>query len=499
MALRLQVSVAPALPRLAWCATVRANDDTVAVTRGAGVECGPQFAVEGAWDGRFEAGAFPAARHFFGSGVRVDGNVVHCAASSGLVDRIVYARATGEVRCSNSLPVLLAATGCRLDPGHDYTPECHALMAGRRRYRRAIHAVSLDGRESPQFGQVFGENLRIDGDTVEHSDRDHAPKRLSGYADYVHALDELVAGLVDNLGDPARTSRCHLFATVSSGYDSTAVASLVKAHGVRTCFTTVAAGEEALENGAAVASALGLETIALDRLQADHDYELAMLAATLDGREAIFQSLLRHVGRLDGTAAVFTGYHGDKVWDRATSGRHLSPDILRGDTSGLNLTEARLWSGFINVALPFAFANQIADIVAISNGGEMAPWRLQTGYDRPIPRRIAETAGVPRELFGQAKRVVMDYAALPRNPALREELFGYLEDRFGHGWLSRTADAATRTLDFHLRSLPLGRRRGLSAASTNRLLWPAEKQLANRIHVWAVNVLAERFARIFRG
>lgn len=499
MAFRLHASIAPGLPRLAWCASVRPNDDTVAVVCGANVECGPQFVVEGAWDGRFEDGAFAAARHFFGSGVCVDGDVVHCVASSGFVDRIVYARAKGEVRCSNSLPVLLAATGCRLDPAHDYTDVCHASMAGRRRYRRPIHARSLDGRESPQLAQVIGENLRIDRDAVEHRPREHAPIRLGNYADYAHALDALVAGLVDNLADPARTSRCRLFATVSSGYDSTAVASLARAHGVRECFTTAPAGEDGLENGLAVAAALGLGAIMLDRAQADHDFELAMLAATLDGREAIFQSMLRHIGRLDGAAAVFTGYHGDKVWDRTTSGRHLSPDILRGDTSGLNLTEARLWSGFINVPLPFAFANQIADIVAISNGDEMAPWRLQNGYDRPIPRRIAETAGVPRELFGQAKRVVMDYAVLPRNPVLREELFGYLADRFGYGWICRAVDAATRTLDFRLRSLPAGRWPTLARASANRTLWPAEKQLANRIHVWAVNTLADRFAAILRG
>jgi hypothetical protein len=35
----------------------------------------------------------------------------------------------------------------------------------------------------------------------------------------------------------------------------------------------------------------------------------------------------------------------------------------------------------------------------------MHPWKLGNGYyDRPIARRIAEEAGVPREFFGQRKR-----------------------------------------------------------------------------------------------
>ncbi len=34
----------------------------------------------------------------------------------------------------------------------------------------------------------------------------------------------------------------------------------------------------------------------------------------------------------------------------------------------------------------------------------MKHWSIGTDYDRPIPRRIAEDAGVPRQSFGQEKR-----------------------------------------------------------------------------------------------
>ena len=36
----------------------------------------------------------------------------------------------------------------------------------------------------------------------------------------------------------------------------------------------------------------------------------------------------------------------------------------------------------------------------------MTPWSVGGGYDRPIPRRIAESAGVDRQAFGQRKRAV---------------------------------------------------------------------------------------------
>lgn len=34
----------------------------------------------------------------------------------------------------------------------------------------------------------------------------------------------------------------------------------------------------------------------------------------------------------------------------------------------------------------------------------MKKWRLYNDYDRPIPRRIIESNGVPRQMFGQIKR-----------------------------------------------------------------------------------------------
>jgi hypothetical protein len=33
----------------------------------------------------------------------------------------------------------------------------------------------------------------------------------------------------------------------------------------------------------------------------------------------------------------------------------------------------------------------------------MDPWRVGTNYDRPVPRRILEESGIPRDMFGQKK------------------------------------------------------------------------------------------------
>lgn len=92
----------------------------------------------------------------------------------------------------------------------------------------------------------------------------------------------------------------------------------------------------------------------------------------------------------------------DKMCDTHT--KNLSRDIVRGDPSGLSLTEYRLWVGFIDCPVPFWGVRQIRDINAISNSKEMQPWDVGGDYSRPICRRIVEGYGVPRELFGTSKR-----------------------------------------------------------------------------------------------
>ena len=72
--------------------------------------------------------------------------------------------------------------------------------------------------------------------------------------------------------------------------------------------------------------------------------------------------------------------------------------------SGLSLTEYRLWAGFIHCPVPYFGARQAPDINAITRSDEMVPWDVGGNYNRPIPRRIAEEAGIPRAAFGIRKR-----------------------------------------------------------------------------------------------
>lgn len=67
------------------------------------------------------------------------------------------------------------------------------------------------------------------------------------------------------------------------------------------------------------------------------------------------------------------------------------------------MIEFRLRVGFSVFAPAWIGAAHKDAIHRITTATEMKPWSIDGKYDRPIPRRLGEEAGVPRHLFGQIK------------------------------------------------------------------------------------------------
>ena len=171
-----------------------------------------------------------------------------------------------------------------------------------------------------------------------------------------------------------------------------------------------------------------MQAIYLDRpLARNADDELYFYAVDPQKTELVFYAMAAHIAQQCPAAVVFTGYHGDKMWDSSLEAKYLGGQIIRGDISGLRLSEVRLKSGFIHAAVPFIFARSVASISKITESPDMEPWRLRNAYDRPIPRRIGESSGVDRQLFGTRKKMVSTTQALPSNAQLRQRFFDYLE------------------------------------------------------------------------
>ena len=140
--------------------------------------------------------------------------------------------------------------------------------------------------------------------------------------------------------------------------------------------------------------------------------------------------MAKHISK---ASLLLTGTYGS-IWDteKCFSNRVvLDAKLRRSDLSSHGMSEFRLVVGFIQVAFPYLGARRMSDILRITESSEMDPWRLGNLYDRPISRRIAEEAGVPRQIFGQSKMgsvVIFSSPSIPYGKALRDEFFAYLVD-----------------------------------------------------------------------
>ena len=485
------------LPKLAWLAEVPTDSRIVAVHHGSAVETRPQWCVEGTWDGPFEAGGFHRAENLFGSGVRVDGSTLTFCSSVALVDRLFHVEWRDRLLVSNSLIQLLARTGARLDPRHNYRRESFASGQGIREYPRSFKVVH------PDFGEVFQEyhcNLVIDEGGIERELRSR-PRRFASFEEYYDAFRAALAAISANYRSAARRHPVAAFATTSTGYDSVAATVLARAEGVTETFTIeLPAGAEADEHdsGVHVAQCLGLVAHGLPtgRLGVP-DVERYFLAATVEGSEVFLENVAHFIGANCPAAALYTGYHGDVVWKRSAAALDAVDDMRRKDVSGLNLAEIRLAAGFFNVAIPFINARNMADISAISSSSAMAPWSLPQDYDRPIPRRIVETAGVPRGLFGQRKRAQVRFYGDPRDPTLRAEFRAYLESTVRH---LRTRLQLIELLHSADHALMMTVRRVLGLRETPsvlRRIAPHHFDRRSLVFVWAADSLAARFAPVY--
>jgi hypothetical protein len=424
------------LPKLMWLAAIQRDSKTLTVFHGPAVECRDQWMVEGIWDGEFARGEFHRSEHFFGSGLRVDGDRLYCVPSSALVDRLFYCQQKQKLLVANSLILLLAFTDSKLDRSHDYKLESSSILQGLEHYKKDFTIVNP---EIDQFAQVYHENIVIDDDGISFERRSRIHD-IASFEQYNALLNEVLIRLKRCYTSPARKTRLDAFTTISSGYDSTAVACLAKAIGVDTCFTSKRSNSSmpalidrhrAFDDGGPIAAALEMKAIYLShRISSSSDDELYFYAVDPSKTELVFHSMAAHIERTCQAAVVFTGYHGDKMWDSGLEDKYLNDQIIRGDISGLRLSEIRLKSGFIHVAVPFIFARSVASISRITDSPEMEPWRLRNSYDRPIPRRISETAGVDRRLFGFRKKMVSTSQAYPRNAQLKKRFFESLEENY---------------------------------------------------------------------
>jgi hypothetical protein len=117
---QLEYVLSDNLPRLAWCAVLTKNENTVVVKHGPWLATTDLRFVEGAWSGPYPEMAFPHAGTFTGSGGLVTPTGLLLATPTNSVEALYVLRLGTKVHCSNSLPFVLASAGDELDRGYPY-------------------------------------------------------------------------------------------------------------------------------------------------------------------------------------------------------------------------------------------------------------------------------------------------------------------------------------------------------------------------------------------
>ena len=426
------------LPKLAWIASIGKNSSEINVIHGSSVECRDNFMVEGIWDDEFEKGNFHKSENFFGSGIRIDNNKVYFSISSSPIDRLLFCENRGRYLFSNSLILLLRYTGAKLDTDHDYKRESLAVCISRKQYNREFVVIHP---EINRFYQVFHENIIFNNGEITFEYR-YQTHNFQSYRECFNFLKGTLNGFRMNYESDKRQTAVSSFSMLSQGYDSTAVSALVKNIGVKSAFIAnrvrptipKITRDDEVESAKLIAKKLGYKTLLLNNKRSNiTEDEIYFLATTFPKHfrgawsELGFILMAEYIETNCSAAVVFSGHHGDSVWDANIPRKNMRE--LRVPSRPLGYcSEMRLKSGFINIPVPGILATDIKDIAKISHSPEMAPWRLGNTYDRPLPRRIAEEAGVDRHLFGMKKNFVASKYSLPINSNLRKLFVKYLRD-----------------------------------------------------------------------
>lgn len=470
--MKLTFELNQALPKLAWIVRVDPLEQETKVTHGPWVEVFANEFIEGVWDGPFAEAAFDRSACVFGSGAVVRGETVVFVSSASTTDYLYWWSSddASHVVVANSLPLLLASRNDELDPGVEkYDVINNSVMSGINRYITKIPT------RKGMINRLMHWNLVVAPGQVKEQDKP-LPPAFAAFNDYFAYLTASYRRLAENARDVGRSRPMAIFSTQSKGYDSTAANAVAKDQGVDLVFTvTKSKGKgyfadedkqlELDDDGTAICRFFGLKCIPIERRALERD----------SGREYLFYACMQETGdfnllqigdHVQQPTVLITGCLGELWYGASYYAEHpdlINPNLMRGDLGNHGLTEVRLQAGYVQLAFPYIGARSRADIFKITESEEMEPWRLHTNYDRPIPRRLAELAGLPREQFGQVKMAsVLEFPApiIPIDPGLRHEYLAFL---IGQGMLSRG----------QARLLPLVRR-------WNAILWTTSP----RRHAW---------------
>lgn len=387
------------LPKMAWGAIIEKETFDVIVYHGRNVETQKEFFVEGAWEGNFAEGRFDQANFFNGSGGRMKQKKILFVTSNHTLDRLHSVRLKDKLVVSNSMPFALHLSEAKLDIGYiDYEKDLNSILKGLSRYTTWIPL-----EEDKKLYLYYYCNLVVDKDLSINKEKKTAMVPFKDYTHYRTLLSQTLKQFVQNAKDPLRRVPYGIVTTISNGYDSSASAVIAKEAGCDKAITFDRPANYKKDCGLEIAKQLGYSSIivkdASTYLSNEQMKETEFVSTGELGSGIVYTSFEKEMS----DNIVIFGENGDEFWGKDRSDANADFCFEDNVMSGISLIENRLRVGYIFTPVPTFGGTQWESLYKISNSLEMQAYSIGGTYDRPIPRRVVETAGIPREAFGKKK------------------------------------------------------------------------------------------------
>jgi hypothetical protein len=492
---KIEYQAVSIFPKLAWVSIIDEKRTNINVYHGKYVECQQDWFIEGIWDGPFDDDNFHETDLIFGTGMKAAGENIIFVSSSSAADRLYYSFYQDKLLVSNSLPCLIAFTDIEMAPEKDYAEFFRSLEKYFGKYERELPVRDANGK----ILNILGDNLVYSSGkvTIEAKPQKH---HFNDFVSLSTFMRESFLRLKNNWECSGRENKLLTFSTISTGYDSAAVSFFAAQAGCNNFFTCVSSNtlgpkflrskRKKMDDGSKIAGHMGKTCIKFDRHDFKDDFsnEIYLFPGMPNTRLTNFLPMINYLDRLNEPSILFTGIGGDSAWGGDSEDSAYDYGVI-------SLSEIRLKSGFIHCSFLFWLSRFRALLLEISGSEEMKRWSIRSSYDRPIPRRMLEEAGIPRSEFGYVKKGGWNWFRIPNrpfDPKLRQQYYKYLTiNNLCSRWKTACFPVLS-TLYFPLKVIMLALfKMGFKSYFKNAN--PPFARIAHSTFPWAVKTIADEY------
>lgn len=361
------------------------------------------FFAAGVWDGEADKGDLLHASFVCCTGAVFKENEMIFVTPIHMQDTIFSIQTDSDLYFSNSSAFCLAASYSKLDVDY-YNYEydfCSSLFG----YGKDVPGTPLAGGREMRFYRCA--HIKVTADAQVTVERKYSGLRFKNYQDYERQFHQAMERLVQNATSKLRPVPYGQISTVSKGYDAPACCVLAKHVGCDEVLTFNRPKKYLPDLGTKIAQTLDYHFIYeldADIYKRSENYvEAGAFCSGESGTMISHGALSEYIS----DKLLYMGIRGDSIWNR--NSKNVNNDFDFSASANfvdvdISFNEYGLEFNSVLIMPPLFGADNWKSIHELALLEDMLPYTLHNDYDRPIPRRMAEEAGVKREEFGQYKR-----------------------------------------------------------------------------------------------